>query len=305
MPIDRHPLRAPGAAIRLAIGILAIGLLAIGASAGPVAAQDKVVATVNGKAITEADMRLAEAEIGSDLGNLPPDQRRRVLAEYLIENQLFAEAAEAEKLATGPAFDERMGYWRRRAARDAFFEKGVKGSISDAETRKFYESQVAGLKTEEEVRARHILVEDEAKAKEIFELIGHGSDFAEQARKHSKDPGSKEDGGDLGYFGRGQMVPQFEETAFKMKKGEVSLPVKSQFGWHLIKLEDRRERKAPAYDAVKERIAAALVHRKAQEIAGGLRGKARIDFVDAELKQAADAENRPRPVPAGPAPAGR
>ncbi len=95
------------------------------------------------------------------------------------------------------------------------------------------------------------------------------------------------------------MVPQFEETAFKMKKGEVSLPVKSQFGWHLIKLEDRRERKAPAYDAVKERISAALVHRKAQEVAGSLRGKAKIDFVDPELKQAADAENRPRPVPAG------
>ncbi len=123
--------------------------MAFCAVAGPAAAQDKVVATVNGKAITEADMRLAEAEIGSDLGNLPPDQRRRVLAEYLIENQLFAEAAEAEKLASGPAFDERMGYWKRRAARDAYFEKGVKGSISDAETRKFYESQVSGLKTEE------------------------------------------------------------------------------------------------------------------------------------------------------------
>jgi peptidyl-prolyl cis-trans isomerase C len=243
-------------------------------------------------------MRLAEAEIGADLGSLPEAQKRRVLAEYLIENELFAAAAASEKLNSGPAFDERMAYWRRRAMRDAFFDKGVRASVSDAETRKFYDAQVSGLKPEEEVRARHILVESELKAKEIFEKIAHGADFAKMAAEHSKDPGSREDGGDLGYFGRGQMVPQFEEAAFKLRKGDVSQPVQSQFGWHLIKLEDRRDRKAPPYEAVKERIAAALVHRKAQEVAGELRAKAQIEFVDAELKRAYDAERMPRPVPA-------
>ncbi len=289
MPFYRHAVRAACAALVVALAL----------ATGPVTAQEKIVATVNGKAITESDMRLAEAEIGSDLGNLPAEQRRRVLVEYLIENQLFADAAEAEKLASGPAFDERLAYWKRRALRDAFFDKGVKGSLSDADTRKFYDSQVSAIKPEEEVRARHILVEDEMKAKELFEMIGHGSDFADLAKKHSKDPGSREEGGDLGYFGRGQMVPQFEEAAFKLKKGDVSLPVQSQFGWHLIKLEDRRDRKAPDFDAVKERIAAALVHRKAQQVAGELRSKAKVEFVDPALKQAADVESRPRPVPAG------
>ncbi len=277
----------------------AASCLALLMSLAPVSAQDGVVARVNGKTITEADMRLAEAEIGTDIGNLPPDQRRRVLAEYLIENQLFADAAETAKLASGPAFDERLTYWRRRALRDAYFEKGVKSAISDEEARKFYDQQVSGLKPEPEVRARHILVEDELKAKEIFEKIAHGADFAKMAKEHSKDPGSREDGGDLGYFGRGQMVPVFEETAFKMQKGDVSQPVQSQFGWHLIKLEDRRDRRAPAYDSVKERISAALVHRKAQEVAGELRGKANVEFFDAALKAAAEAESRPRPVPAG------
>lgn len=278
---------------------LAAGCLGLAIAAAPALAQDKVVATVNGKTITESDVRLADAEIGADVGNLPADQRRRVLVEYVIENQLFADAAEAGKLASGPVFDARMSYWRRRAMRDAYFESGVKGMITDAEMRKFYDAQVGGLKSEEEVRARHILVDGELLAKEIYEKIAHGGDFTKLAKEHSKDPGSRETGGDLGYFGRGQMVPQFEETAFKMKKGDVSMPVQSQFGWHVIKLEDRRDRKAPDYEAVKERIAAALVHRKAQEIAGSLRAKAKIEFIDAELRQADEAERRPRPVPAG------
>ena len=92
------------------------------------------------------------------------------------------------------------------------------------------------LKPEEEVPARHILVETEDKAKELKEKIKSGGDFAALAKENSKDPGSKDDGGNLGYFGRGQMVPQFEEVVFKLNKGEVSDPVKTQFGWHLVKV---------------------------------------------------------------------
>ena len=131
-------------------------------------AQDQVVAKVNGKSITESDMRLADAEIGNELGSLPPEQRRRVLLEYLIENQLFAEAAEGEKLASGAQFDERMQYWRRRALRDSYFERNVKSSVDDREARKLYDQQVSGIKPEEEVRARHILVESEDKAREVY-----------------------------------------------------------------------------------------------------------------------------------------
>lgn len=251
-------------------------------------AQEKVVARVNGKAITESDMKLADVEIGSDLGNLPEATKRRVLVEYLIENQLFAEAAEGARLGSGPSFDERMAYWRRKALRDSYFDTTIRGSVNDGEARKLYDSQVSGVKTEEEVRARHILVDTEAQAKEIFEKIGHGGEFGLLAKEFSKDPGTKDEGGDLGYFARGQMVPQFEEAAFKLKKGDVSLPVQSQFGWHLIKLEDRREKKPPPFDSVKERILASLIHRKAQDVVGQLRGKAKIEYVDADIKQQVD-----------------
>lgn len=258
---------------------------------GPAAiAQDRVIAKVNGKIITDADMKLAEAEIGNDLGSLPEATKRRVLVEFLIENQLFADAAEGEKLASGATFNERMQYWRRRALRDAYFDTTVRNAINDAEAKKFYDSQVSNTKPEEEVRARHILVESKEKARDLFEMLAHGSEFAQLAKEHSKDPGSKDQGGELGFFTRGQMVPQFEEAAFKLKKGEVGEPFQSQFGWHIIRVDERRQRTAPPFEAVKDRVVAAMIHRKAQQIAGDLRGKAQIEYIDPEIKSAMEQE---------------
>lgn len=256
-------------------------------------AQDEVVATVNGKDITEADVKLAETEIGSDLGSLPDATKRRVLIEFLIENQLFAEAAEGDQLGSSPDFDGRMQYWRRRALRDTYFDKSVKETVTEGDAKKLYEQQVKLLKPEVEVKARHILVESEDKAKEIAEKIVHGADFAQMAKEHSKDPGTKDDGGSLGYFSRGQMVPQFEEAAFKLDTGDVSDPVQTQFGWHLIQVEDKRERQPPEFEAVKDRLLASMMHRKAQEIAASLRGKAEIEYVDPEIKQQVEQEKQP------------
>jgi peptidyl-prolyl cis-trans isomerase C len=276
-------------------------LAAIGCSVltAPVAvAQDKVVAKVNGKTLTESDLKYAEAEIGADIGNLPELTRRRVLIEYLIENQLFADAAETEKLGSGAAFDGRLQYWRRRALRETFFDTTVKAAVSEAEARKLYDGQVAQLaKTtpEEEIKASHILVKDLDKAKEIAAKLTAGDDkaFAEAAKANSVDPGSKDDGGSLGFFGRGQMVPQFEEAAFKLKKGEISAPVQTQFGWHIIKIDDRRAKpapKIPEFAEVKERIMASLMHKKAQEALDGLRAKAQLEYLDPDVKKQVEAE---------------
>ena len=170
-----------------AAAFLLVGSLAAGA-------QEAVIAKVNGKTITEADMRLAEAEIGGELGSLPDITKRRVLVEFLIENQLFADAAESQKLASGAGYDERMQYWRRRSLRDLYFDKSVKDSVSDTEAKKFYDAQVGGAKVEDEVRARHILVDSKEKARELFEKVAYGTDFAELAKQNSKDPGSKDPG---------------------------------------------------------------------------------------------------------------
>lgn len=260
-------------------------------------AQERLVAKVNGKSITESDMQLAEAEIGNELGSIPAEARRRVILEYVIENQLFADAAEAAKLGSGAAFDERMNYWRRRALREYYFEAELNKSVSEADAKKFYDQQVGSAKAQEEVRARHILVDNETLAKELQARLAKGEDFVALAKEHSKDPGSKEDGGDLGYFTKGQMVPVFEETAFGLKTGEVSPPVKSQFGWHIVKLEDRRQRGAPPFDSIKDRIIASMIHRKAQEAATDLRAKAQLEYVDPAIKAQIEQEKTIKAVP--------
>jgi len=254
-------------------------------------AQDKVVATIDGKPITEGDLAVAESEIGSDMGTMPGPQKRTSLLEFLIDNQLFAEAGEKAKLDQGPDFETRLAYLKRRALRELYFEKVIKGSVSDADARKIYDDQVKLLKPEEEVSARHILVETEEQAKELKAKLDKGADFAQLAKENSKDPGSKDDGGNLGYFGHGQMVPQFEEVVFKLKKGEVSAPVKTQFGWHLVKLEDSRTKQPPAFEIVKDRIAQSLLLQKAQKTATELRANAKIEIVDPEIKKSIDERN--------------
>lgn len=251
----------------------------------------KVMATVNGIAITENDLKLAEDEIGRDLGNLPDGTKRRVIVEFLIENNLFAKAAETAKLAQGAAFDERMKYWRNRALRDLYFDKEINNSISDAAAKTYYEDQVKALKPKEEVQARHILVDSEEQAKDLKKKITDGGDFSALAKEHSKDPGTKDDGGMLGYFSAGQMVPTFEKAAFALQKGEVSEPVKSQFGWHLIKLEDRRQKPPPTFEEVKDRILASMVHQRAQSVAAKLREESKIEYVDPAIKKEVEEQN--------------
>ena len=265
---------------------LSLLLLAITiAIASPASAQNAVVAKVNGRAITEADVRLAEAEIGADLQRYPAATRRRVLIEFLIENELFAEAAGAKDVAGSTVFKERKHYWDRRSLRDSYFDTQIRSQITDAEARAFYDAQVKGFKGGEEVRASHILVKSEDQAKAIFEQIAHDGDFAELAAKHSTDPGSKVKGGDLGYFGRGRMVPEFEKTAFATPVGEVALPINSQFGWHIIKVTDKRSRKPPSFESLKERVINRLMQDKAKQLADTLRKNAKVEYVDPKVKQ--------------------
>jgi peptidyl-prolyl cis-trans isomerase C len=240
---DHGAPRFRGLALAFGLGFASVLLMAVPRLA--LADDAKVLAKVNGKTITEADMKLADAEVGSELANMPEPGKRQLLLEYLIENIVFADAAEAQKLGTGPVFEARMAYLKRRALREIYFEKTVRDAVTDAEAKKFYDEQVKAMKPQEEVSARHILVEKKELADEIAGKLKSGGDFAALAKQHSKDPGSKENGGDLGFFGRGMMVPPFDEAAFKLAKGETSAPVQSQFGFHIIRVDDKRTKRAP------------------------------------------------------------
>jgi peptidyl-prolyl cis-trans isomerase C len=254
-----------------------------------------VVAKVNGQAVTEADMRYAENELGGELANLPPEVKRRALAEYLIDNSLFADAAEAAKLSATPEFEQQMGYLKRRVLRELYFNKTLKDTIKDDEAKKIYDERVAKLKPEEEISASHILVDTEDKAKELKAKLAAGGDFAQLAKENSTDTGSKEQGGALGYFGRGQMVPEFEGAAFKLEKGQISDPVHTNFGWHIIRVDDKRKKEPPSFAAVKDTIMNSLIVRKAQDAATEMRGKAQIEYVDADIKKQVEEQKNKKP----------
>ncbi len=249
------------------------------------------VARVNGADITEAELGFAEAEVGSEIAGLPLEARRRVLVEYLVEAHLFAEAAGKGQLGTGKEFEERLAYYKLRALRDTFYEKKVRDAVTEAQAKSAYNEQIAKIAPEPEVRARHILVKTEQEAKDLVKQLKAGADFIELAKKSSDGP-SAQTGGDLGYFARGQMVKQFEDVAFALKPGEISAPVQTEFGWHVIKVEDKRNRPVPGFDEVKDQLMASLVQNQLKGVVQGLRGTAKVEIVDPELKKAIEEDAR-------------
>ncbi len=251
-------------------------------------ADKKIIATVDGVEITENDLKFLELEIGQDMRNIPPAQRRMVLIEFLIENQVLVNAAEKKELAKTNEFTKRQKYYRKRILRDIYVEKFVRGKISDEEAKKAYDEQVKKIKPQKQIRASHILVKTEKEAKDIHAQLKKGGDFAKLAKEKSTGP-SKANGGDLNFFGTGQMVPAFEKAAFALKKGEISEPVKTQFGWHVIKKTDERESPIPAFDLVKTRLIQSLQQQKAQKAIRDLRSAAKVEITDAKLKKEMEA----------------
>jgi peptidyl-prolyl cis-trans isomerase C len=259
----------------------------IGFASLPAAADDVVVARVNGVDIKQSDLDFASSEVGSRLASLPAGDRNRVLLQYVIENELMAGAGQTDSLDKADTFQARVKYHERRALRDAFFDAKITGAVSEADAKQIYDAQIGQLKPEQEVHARHILVATEAEAKEVAERLKKGEDFAAVAKEKSKDPGAE--GGDLGFFTRGQMLKPFEDAAFALEVGQISEPVQTQFGWHIIKVEEKRDQALPTFDQVKGAIIAQLVQAKAQEVVSGLRDSAKIEVVDPELKKSMDA----------------
>ena len=253
----------------------------------PAAADDPVVARVNDIEIKQSDLDYADSEVGQRIANLPALDRKRVLLQYLIENELMAAAGQKDSLDKTDSFPGRAAYHQRRALRDAFFDVRISEAVTEADAKKIFDEKIAGLKPEQQVRARHILVATEAEAKEIAERLKKGDDFAALAKEKSKDPNAE--GGDLGFFSRDQMLKPFEDAAFALDVGQISEPVQTQFGWHIIKLEEKRDQPLPTFDQVKAVIIAQLVQAKAQEVIGGLRDAAKIEVIDPELKKSMEA----------------
>jgi peptidyl-prolyl cis-trans isomerase C len=274
-----------------------IAVLGFALLAGPAFAQaDKVVAKVDGIPITQKDVDLATEDLGERLAQLPDDRKRDEVINYLVDLKLGAKAAAEAKVADTPDFAARLAYYREKVLLDQYLTGIGKKAVTEEAAKKLYEDTTKAMAPEEEAHARHILVETEDQAKSVEERLKKGEDFAKVAADVSKDPGSGKEGGDLGWFTKDRMVPEFAEAAFKLKKGEVSAPVKSQFGWHVIKLEDKRTKPLPDFAAVKPQIEQYLERKAQQDTVLALREKAKVERLDKPAAPVTPAPDAAKPA---------
>ena len=294
--------RSPLACLGLALGLSVFALSPLAAEeAKPAAPVDAapaaapvdpaaVVATVNGKPITEADLALAEGELSRQFAQLPAEQRRAAALSAAIEIKVLADKAVADGLDKDAEFLRRSAFLQERALHGEMVEKQVVGKITDADVRARYDKGVAETPPVNEVHARHILVKTKEEADAIIKQLEGGADFQKLANEHTTDPSGKTSGGDLGYFGPGQMVPEFEKAAMALEPGSYTKePVQTQFGWHIIKVEDKRAQQPPAFDQVKDQVRSAVIRDKYFELVKQLRAGAKIDIPDEKLKKAVEA----------------
>jgi peptidyl-prolyl cis-trans isomerase C len=255
---------------------------------------DPVVAKVNGAEIHESDVTLAEQELGPSLAQMDPAAKHQNVVSFLIDLKLAAKVAEEKKMQDSDDFKKRAAFAHDRLLMDALLAKQGKDAATDDAMKKVYDDAAKQIGGEQEVHARHILVETEDEAKQVVEELKKGADFAELAKKKSKDPGAA-DGGDLGFFTKEQMVPEFSTAAFALEPGKISDPVKTQFGWHVIKVEEKRSRKPPEFAQVKPQIET-FVTRKAQaDYVAKLREGAKIERFDVAATPKADAAPDAKP----------
>lgn len=292
-----------------ALPVLAAAVLFAMTASAPAetGASDPVVAKVNGVEIHQSDLNLAEEDIGREVPAADEASKRDYLINYVTDLMLVAQAAEARKIPDSPEFRQRLAFLRNKALMETALGEQSKEAVTEPALRKIYEDATKGQAAEEEVRARHILfrVADpndaaaskaaEDKAKDVIERLKKGEDFAKLASALTEDPSGKKDGGDLGYFTRDQMVPEFSQVAFSLDKGQISAPVKTQFGWHVLMVEDRRKREPPPFEKVRAEVQEYAVRKAQSDYVKKLRAEAKIERLD---QPATPAPAAPTPAPA-------
>ena len=267
---------------RLMAGIAII--FAVASFVAPTMAEDKVVATVNGQPVTETELTTLMANLGQQLQQVPEGARKRAALDRLIDMRVLATEAGKQGLDQSPEFKTRLETIRQQLLITEFVKVKVEATVTDEAVKARYDKEVGAFTPPEELRARHILVKTKDEAVVIVKQLDGGADFAKLATEKSQDPGSAAKGGDLDYFAAGDMVAPFEEAAQKLKVGEYTKePVETQFGFHVIKLEDRRKQKVPDFATVKDQIKQTVIGEKFAESLQALKKDVKIDINEAAL----------------------
>lgn len=279
------------------------------ASRTPTADNPKV-AEVGGELILKSDVDQLYAAIKQRAGDRAPEQDKVfwMLVDQIVASRLIIQAATKENLQDTPDVQNAVKMASEQIVQEAYVQSLFKGLDSDAVLKPMYEKLVEGFKGQEEVRARHILVKDEAAAIDLIKQLQGGAKFEDLAKANSIDEGSKAQGGELGWFNKESMVPEFAEVAFALSKGQTSqTPVRTQFGYHIIQVEDRRPRSAPTYEEAKPQLLSQAQQEKLQTTITNLRVATKPELfaaagippvpADVPLNNAAPAE-APAPAPA-------
>lgn len=239
---------------------------------------DPVVAKVNGQPIHLSDLQGAAQTLPENLRGAPPKTLYPLLLDQLIDGRALAAEARKTGLDKDPAVQRQVTAAADRALESAMLSKEVSPSITDAAVRARYDKQIAGKPGEEEVHAKHILVDNEDQAKKIIADLKSGADFATLAKQYSKDPSAAQQGGDLGFFKKDEMVPEFATAAFALQPGQVSqTPVHSQFGWHVILVVERRRAEPPNFDQARDELRQRTIQEGVQKVVAKARQSVAVE----------------------------
>lgn len=243
------------------------------------------LAKIGTKALTDADMK-------NLVGPIPEGQKQQInsdvniktrMVDNLVAEELFVQEAEKTGLAKDKEFQTALERARRQLLANRYLQKSIMPKITDANMHKFFETNALRY-SQDEVHAYHVLLKTEAEAKEVYDKAKAGEDFEVLAKKYSKDPSAAQNMGDLSFFTRSRMPPQFSDAAFSMKAGEISKPVKSPFGFHIIKVVELRKGKPVKFDDVKEQVAADFKNESINELISSLRKSNKVSINEENVK---------------------
>jgi peptidyl-prolyl cis-trans isomerase C len=269
----------------------------LAAAAGGVARAeetDAVIAKVGDQEIRQSELDLAISSLDPQLQRMPEEQKRAAALSSVIDVKLLVKDAEKEGLQNDEIFKQRVAFLTERELHNAFFKKHIVDAITPEDVKARYDKEVAAIPSQEEVKARHILVKTEEEAKEIIKELDAGKSFEELAKAKSTDP-NKDEGGDLGYFTKGRMVPEFEAAAFALEKGAYTKePVKTQFGFHVILVEDKRPQAPPTLEEVEPQVRQLVMRDKYLDLLASAKKSTDVEISDPALKKAYDDANAAR-----------
>lgn len=257
----------------VSIAVAELAPAAAPASRTPTADNPKV-AEVGGEIILKSDVDQLYSAIKQRAGAQAPEEDKVfwMLVDQIVASRLIIQAANKADMQSSAEVQNAVKMATEQIVQEAYVQSLFKDLDNDSVLRPLYDKMVQGMKGQEEVHARHILVADEAKATALIKQLNGGAKFEDLAKANSTDPGSKENGGDLGWFSKEAMVPEFANVAFALSKGQTSqTPVHTQFGWHIIKVEDRRAVTPPKFEDVKPQLIARAQQEKLQAAIAALR----------------------------------